>query len=533
MLGTRTIIIKFLGDTKDLKKAGDDGTTAIGKWKTAFGKLDRVASGVLLGLGGAIAGAVTSMVNAGDEIGAAASRMGIGTTALQEMQYWATQNEIELGDLERQVGTLNTRIGEAIRGNESYADAFESLDIALTDSQGNVRSTEDVFKDTIRALRDIEDPALQAGAAADIFGSRMARGLLPALTDSSISLDEAAQRAHDLGAVMDEEAVAAAAEMDEAFNDLKIVGTGLIRDFALPFLEVLRDNILPVVRDHVVPAVRSFGDWIRENKTLFVILTSILLALAVAIKLVAIAQALANLAFLFSPIGLVVLAIIALIAVVVLIIKHWDTVRHAFEVAWQWIWDKLKAFGAWFMDVFWTNGLKKVFDLQAAALTWIRDRFVAAFTRAQEIAGNAVDFIGDLPGRIRSGFTGLFNILTAPFRTAFNFISDAWNNTIGQLSWTVPSWVPGVGGNSISAPHLPRFHRGGTVPGMPGEEVLIIAEAGEEITPADEVGHDDGPTEIVIPIDLGEGIERVFRAKLSRSNRGLKRAALAGSGASA
>lgn len=72
--------------------------------------------------------------------------------------------------------------------------------------------------------------------------------------------------------------------------------------------------------------------------------------------------------------------------------------------------------------------------------------------------------------------------MTWPFRTAFNYISDAWNSTIGSLSWTVPGWVPFIGGNSISVPHIPRFHGGGTVPGPPGQEQLAILQGGEEVS---------------------------------------------------
>ncbi len=41
-----------------------------------------------------------------------------------------------------------------------------------------------------------------------------------------------------------------------------------------------------------------------------------------------------------------------------------------------------------------------------------------------------------------------------------------------------------IGGNTISVPHLPKFHTGGTVPGTPGQEVPILALAGETVTPA-------------------------------------------------
>jgi hypothetical protein len=73
--------------------------------------------------------------------------------------------------------------------------------------------------------------------------------------------------------------------------------------------------------------------------------------------------------------------------------------------------------------------------------------------------------------------------ISAPFRSAFNFVADAWNNTIGRLRWTVPGWVPVIGGNTIAVPNLPKFHTGGVVPGPPGTEVVARLQAGERISP--------------------------------------------------
>jgi hypothetical protein len=62
---------------------------------------------------------------------------------------------------------------------------------------------------------------------------------------------------------------------------------------------------------------------------------------------------------------------------------------------------------------------------------------------------------------------------------------------VGRLSWTIPSWVPIVGGNTISAPKLPKFHSGGFIdgPGPVGSEVVIKALVGERVVP---IGGDGG-----------------------------------------
>jgi phage-related protein len=157
---------------------------------------------------------------------------------------------------------------------------------------------------------------------------------------------------------------------------------------------------------------------------------------AAGAKVYAAAQWLMNTALLANPITWIIIAIVALIAIIVLIATKTDWFSKAWRASWAWI-------------------------KNAAANTW--------------------DFIKKIPGWIGSAFRAVAGFLTAPFRAAFNAIANLWNNTIGQLSWSVPTWVPVIGGNTISVPHLPTFHAGGFVPGPAGVAVPIMALGGEEI----------------------------------------------------
>jgi hypothetical protein len=78
-------------------------------------------------------------------------------------------------------------------------------------------------------------------------------------------------------------------------------------------------------------------------------------------------------------------------------------------------------------------------------------------------------------------FSKIGDYIAAPFRAGFNAVSRAWNNTVGQLSWTVPDWVPGIGGATVAAKKLPTFHSGGIVPGGFNDLVPIMAMGGERV----------------------------------------------------
>lgn len=148
------------------------------------------------------------------------------------------------------------------------------------------------------------------------------------------------------------------------------------------------------------------------------------------------AQWLMNTALLASPITWIIVGIVALVAVVYLI----ATRTKWFQQLWAFAWSGIKA-----------------------------------------AAANAWSFISRIPGWIATAFGAVAGAISAPFRSAFNFIADAWNSTVGGLSFSIPDWVPGIGGNSFGVPRIPHFHAGGRVPGAPGQEVLAMVQAGETI----------------------------------------------------
>ena len=70
-------------------------------------------------------------------------------------------------------------------------------------------------------------------------------------------------------------------------------------------------------------------------------------------------------------------------------------------------------------------------------------------------------------------FTGVYNI----FKTLFYGIATLWNNTVGKLSFKIPSWVPGLGGFGFAVPNIPYLAEGGIVT---GPTLAMIGERGPE-----------------------------------------------------
>jgi hypothetical protein len=197
--------------------------------------------------------------------------------------------------------------------------------------------------------------------------------------------------------------------------------------------------------------------------------TPLLQGLVGIVGLVTAAQWAWNAAQFASPTTWIVAGIVALIAIVVLLVKHWDKVKAAGAAAWNWI---------------------------------------------KKAASNAWDFIKKIPGWLGTAFKNIAKVISWPYRQAFNLIADAWNNTIGRLSWTVPGWIPGIGGNTISVPNLPHFHTGGTVPGAPGSEMLAVLQAGETVIPASVAGGQ--LVHVVVKIDRDVLVDAVTKGYRKR-----------------
>jgi len=72
------------------------------------------------------------------------------------------------------------------------------------------------------------------------------------------------------------------------------------------------------------------------------------------------------------------------------------------------------------------------------------------------------------------------------YKGIFNGIATAWNNTVGKISFEIPSWVPKIGGKGFSVPQIPMLAQGGIVNQA---TLAVIGESGPEaVIPLDRMG---------------------------------------------
>jgi hypothetical protein len=97
-----------------------------------------------------------------------------------------------------------------------------------------------------------------------------------------------------------------------------------------------------------------------------------------------------------------------------------------------------------------------------------------------------------------------FNLMLTVFKSIFNGIATVWNSTIGKFSFTVPSWVPGIGGKGFAMPDIPMLADGGIVT---GPTLAMIGERGPEaVIPLTgrNAGAGMGDTNVTIQVNGGD-----------------------------
>lgn len=187
----------------------------------------------LLGLAGVLGAAAGYMVEIGKETIELAENLkllsgtsGLSTTALQEWGYAGEQAGVSMEEIADLTKDLRKNAVAAVEGNEEMAKSFEELGVTLTDENGNIRDTDDLFNDIVYALANMEEGAERDTLAMSLMGEGALK-LNPIINDGADALDNMKQAAHENNQVLSEEGVAAVDKFHKRLDNLvgKIKGS--------------------------------------------------------------------------------------------------------------------------------------------------------------------------------------------------------------------------------------------------------------------------------------------------------------------
>lgn len=215
------------------------GIKTAGKWAAGIGA-------AAVAVAGAMSEAVNQTAEYADEIDKASKRTGITVESLQRMRYAAEQNGVEFDKVQDSAKELNNRLGELSEGNEETALVFEKLGIAVYDSNGAMRSTEDIYDEAIKVLADMGDTAERTALGTKLFGEGIT-DLKPLLAAGSQGIQDLKDNADALGIVMSQDAVTAGVVYGDTIADIKNALGGMVRSLGasvLPMFQKFADKII-------------------------------------------------------------------------------------------------------------------------------------------------------------------------------------------------------------------------------------------------------------------------------------------------
>ena len=273
------------------------------------------------------------------------------------------------------------------------------------------------------------------------------------------------------------------------------------------FLQPLAEwtgGVVVTVIEGIVNGLTLFSAWISENMEMVQLIVTVVGSFAAAwvlvntalavwnvISLVATAGATAlgaAVAFLTSPVTLIIAGIAALIAVVALLITHWDQVKQVGAAALQFLQEVWAAACEWFNAVvvqpiitlfstFWQIvqnlaqlALSKLQALWGTLCGWMQrlviDPLTSAWTGFKDIVLNLWDGIAD---GVRGAVNSIIGFVNGMIRGAVEGVNTVIR-LLNSISFRVPDWVWGIGGETfgfdiptVSAPQIPMLARGGVI----------------------------------------------------------------------
>lgn len=218
---------------KNLGSAQKETGSFASKLKTGLATAGKVGAAAL-GAVTAAAGLMTKSIldgtkevaSYGDNIDKASQKMGISAEAYQEWDAVLQHSGTSIDALGRGMITLSK---QAQKGG----DAFKKL--GLSEKEVANMSQEDLFSAVIAGLQDMEEGTERTALAAKLLGGS-AKELGPLLNTSAEDTEAMRKRVRELGGVMSNDAVKAAAKYQDSLQDMQTALNGAKRGITAEFL---------------------------------------------------------------------------------------------------------------------------------------------------------------------------------------------------------------------------------------------------------------------------------------------------------
>lgn len=313
-------------------------------------------------------------------------------------------------------------------------DAIEGLGIATEDAAGETLSFEEIMANAADTFNG------QAATAADTTAGKF-----------QILKTRLAEAGEDLGAKL----LPVALRFGDWLTGTAIPKIGEFANWIGPQLSPIISDLSSLFQDRLVPAAQDVfgrlsdvGQFISDHEELFRNLAiGVGVALVVAFTAWAVSAAAAAVATIAAtwPVLAIGAAIAVLVAGVIYAYEHWgwfrDTVDTVARVLKENVWPAIRTGIEWIGRII---AVVVSFGLAVARVVGpVARNFFELNAELGRLIGGAISLVASLPGRVSGALSSLANAIASPFRSGFQSIKDAWNNTIGGKGFSLPG-IPGI-----------------------------------------------------------------------------------------
>jgi hypothetical protein len=251
----------------------------------AFGADILRTTGLIVGIGGAIAAPFAYAIKKFEETGGAiddmAQRTKMGAESLSALKFVADASGQSLESVEGVIVRISKMMMDAKRGVDKAKAGFTGLGLSVKEL--NNMNADDRFNAIVKALNNIEDPMKRAEAAMKFFGP----GLSGSILAIAENFDKLKNTAKEMGLILSSKDIETAAKLGESFDVLVASFDAAVMALGAE----LAPEIEKTIKD-ISKMIGEFVQWFSANKDMVTMLAKLgaeLLAVAGIVKVLSVA----------------------------------------------------------------------------------------------------------------------------------------------------------------------------------------------------------------------------------------------------
>lgn len=164
---------------------------------------------------------------------------GIDTQVYQQIKYMDGLMDVSTDTVTSTLSRIKRAMDDAANGSEELEKKFRTLGVAVTDQNGNLRDSWEVYLEVIDALGSMRNETERDAIAMDLMG-RSAGDLNPLIEAGADRMQELADEAERVGYVLSDEQLASAGGFQDVLDKLTKTTEGLKNNIGLLLIETIK-----------------------------------------------------------------------------------------------------------------------------------------------------------------------------------------------------------------------------------------------------------------------------------------------------